>query len=71
MKFHSLKMREINKILSDLWKKTYKGGDIDTIRIECDEDIAQSGTRKTYKYRVRTSGRTVSLETFSSKRLPW
>lgn len=26
MQFHSMKMEEINKIIKELWMKTYKGG---------------------------------------------
>ena len=26
MRFHSIKMEEINKIIKELWMKTYKGG---------------------------------------------
>ena len=26
MRFHSMKMAEINKIIKDLWMKIYKGG---------------------------------------------
>jgi len=31
-------MKEINKTLSDFWKVTYKGEDIDTIMIKTDVD---------------------------------
>lgn len=31
MEFHSIKMREINDVLKDLWQATYRGKDIDTI----------------------------------------
>ena len=30
MRFHSMKMAEINKIIKDLWMKIYKGGGIYT-----------------------------------------
>src|SRR4051812_34485817 len=36
MKYHNEKMKEINKTLSDFWKMTYKGNDIDTIEIKSD-----------------------------------
>jgi DNA repair protein RAD50 len=50
MKYHSLKMEEINKIIKDLWINTYQGCDIDTIEIRSDcEDT--SGSRS-YNYRV-------------------
>jgi DNA repair protein RAD50 len=36
MKYHHEKMKEINRTLSDFWKMTYKGNDIDTIEIKSD-----------------------------------
>ena len=33
MKFHSQKMQDINKSIKELWNKTYKGSDIDSIEI--------------------------------------
>ncbi len=58
MRFHRQKMDEINQIIKELWIKTYKGGDIDTIRI-CSDDSTQSDSstviaRRTYNYRVRS-----------------
>lgn len=38
MQYHNEKMKEINKTLSDFWKVTYKGEDIDTIMIKTDVD---------------------------------
>jgi len=54
MKHHSLKMTEINKIVRELWRNTYRGTDIDYIEIRSDEDdaAARSSMRKTYNYRV-------------------
>ncbi|XP_074657716.1 DNA repair protein RAD50.L-like [Tubulanus polymorphus] len=53
MKYHNLKMDEINKIIRDLWRSTYKGNDIETIEIRSDGDESgQMKTRKTYSYRV-------------------
>lgn len=51
MKFHGIKMAEINKIIRDLWIKTYRGTDIDTIEIRSDPDKSESA-RKSYNYRV-------------------
>ena len=36
--FHSSKMAEINKIVDELWVKTYRGQDVDTIEIRSDSD---------------------------------
>ena len=38
MKYHSLKMDEINKIIREIWTSTYQGADIDTIEIRADHD---------------------------------
>ncbi len=55
MRFHTLKMEEINKILKHLWIKTYKGGDIDTIEIRSEDSSAEGAPvnkRRVYNYRV-------------------
>ncbi|USP79142.1 hypothetical protein yc1106_06416 [Curvularia clavata] len=49
MKYHTLKMEEINRILAELWRNAYQGSDVDTIRIASDGD--GKGNR-TYNYRV-------------------
>ncbi|KAM9994272.1 hypothetical protein ACTFIZ_005591 [Dictyostelium cf. discoideum] len=49
MKYHTLKMDEINRSIKEIWQTTYKGSDIDTIEIRSEE----SGTaNKTINYRV-------------------
>jgi DNA repair protein RAD50 len=50
MKYHALKMEEINKIIRELWMKTYKGSDIDAIEIRSDAEGAKGN--KSYNYRV-------------------
>lgn len=50
MKYHSLKMTEINKILKDSWMRTYKNSDIDYIAIRSDPINQTKG--KSYNYRV-------------------
>ncbi|XP_074147086.1 DNA repair protein RAD50 isoform X1 [Sminthopsis crassicaudata] len=54
MKFHSMKMEEINKIIRDLWRSTYRGQDIEYIEIrsDTDENISASDKRRNYNYRV-------------------
>lgn len=52
MKYHSVKMAEINKIIRDLWQRTYKGQDVDTLEIRSDVDSKEGG-RSSYNYRVR------------------
>ncbi|KFK31167.1 hypothetical protein AALP_AA6G077500 [Arabis alpina] len=49
MRFHTMKMEEINKIIRELWQQTYRGQDIDYIRIHSDSEGA--GTRS-YSYKV-------------------
>lgn len=51
MKYHSMKMEEINKILHELWSQTYKGSDIETIAIKSDVNVQAKGNRS-YNYRV-------------------
>lgn len=50
MRYHSLKMEEINRIIEELWKKTYQGTDIDTILIRSDNEAAKGN--RSYNYRV-------------------
>ncbi|KAJ9646443.1 DNA repair protein rad50 [Coniosporium apollinis] len=50
MKYHSLKMEEINRIIEELWKKTYQGTDVDTILIRSDNESAKGN--RSYNYRV-------------------
>ncbi|PAV16910.1 dna repair rad50 [Pyrrhoderma noxium] len=50
MKYHSLKMEEVNDTMKHLWSKTYQGSDIDGIKI-C-SDVEGGATRRTYNYRV-------------------
>lgn len=49
MKYHSVKMLEINRVLDELWKKTYKGTDVDTIMIKGE---SESKGARAYNYRV-------------------
>lgn len=51
MKFHSIKIEEINKIILDLWNLTYKGEDITGIQIVSGQESGSRATRS-YNYRV-------------------
>lgn len=51
MKYHSIKMTDINRILRALWSLTYKGTDIETIAIKSDVNVQAKGNRS-YNYRV-------------------
>lgn len=48
LSFHTTKMSDINKIIKELWQKTYRNQDIDYIQVKAD---AESGQRS-YNYRV-------------------
>ncbi|KAF2839280.1 hypothetical protein M501DRAFT_1024242 [Patellaria atrata CBS 101060] len=50
MRYHGLKMEEINRIIEELWKKTYQGTDVDTIIIRSDNENVKGN--KSYNYRV-------------------
>ncbi|KAL9098251.1 MAG: hypothetical protein Q9163_006058 [Psora crenata] len=50
MKYHSIKMEEINRIIGELWRKTYQGTDVDTILIRSDNEAAKGN--RSYNYRV-------------------
>ena len=52
MKFHSLKMQEINAIAGELWRSTYQGTDVDSIMIRSENDTANTTTKRSYNYRV-------------------
>lgn len=50
MRYHGLKMEEINSIVGELWQKTYRGTDVDTILIRSDNENAKGN--RSYNYRV-------------------
>ena len=50
MKYHSLKMGDINRIIEELWQRTYQGTDVDTIMIKSDTGDAKGN--RNYNYRV-------------------
>ncbi|KAI9836966.1 MAG: DNA repair protein rad50 [Thelocarpon superellum] len=50
MKYHGLKMEEINRIVEELWKRTYQGTDVDTILIRSDNESGKGN--RSYNYRV-------------------
>ncbi|CAB9512437.1 DNA repair protein RAD50 [Seminavis robusta] len=56
LRFHGIKIGEINKIVKELWLLTYKGEDITNIELESGQD---SRAAKSYNYRVvMTKGNT-------------
>ena len=55
MKYHALKMDEINDIIREIWQTTYQGADIDSVEIRADHEASGAtgavGARS-YNYRV-------------------
>ena len=51
MKYHTLKMEEVNDTMRHLWNKTYQGTDIDGIKIR--SDVEGGVSKRSYNYRVR------------------
>ncbi|KAL4429800.1 hypothetical protein ABPG77_010917 [Micractinium sp. CCAP 211/92] len=49
LSFHTSKMADINKIVKELWQKTYRNSDIDYIQIKAD---AEGAAGRSYNYRV-------------------
>lgn len=47
--YHTGKMSDINKIIKELWQKTYRGQDIDYIQVKAD---AEGTGARSYNYRV-------------------
>ncbi|ESW96209.1 hypothetical protein KL918_000158 [Ogataea parapolymorpha] len=53
MEFHQVKMKEINRIIDELWKKTYMGNDVDSIMVRADPiKSSTAATMRSYNYRV-------------------
>lgn len=50
MKYHSLKMEEINQIVDELWRNAYQGTDVDTVCIRSDNETGRGN--RSYNYRV-------------------
>ena len=50
VKFHQQKLQEINDIIKELWVKTYRGNDIETIEIR--SDVENTRGNRSYNYRV-------------------
>lgn len=53
MMYHHDKMKEINQTISDFWKLTYKGNDIETIEVKSDQEKERGNSRlRSYNYRI-------------------
>merc|ERR1712150_335380 len=64
MRYHGLKLEEINKIIKEYWVKTYKGNDIDTIEVQAEEEeeSGASKSRRNFNYRVAMVKGSVTLD---------
>jgi DNA repair protein RAD50 len=62
--YHMMKIREINKIIRELWQQVYRGDDIDRIEISSDQDVDTSGgtAKRSYNYRVVMTKGTIPLD---------
>mmetsp|Transcript_27257 Transcript_27257/g.40242 ORF Transcript_27257/g.40242 Transcript_27257/m.40242 type:complete len:1418 (-) Transcript_27257:229-4482(-) len=61
LRYHGLKIQEINKIIRELWTLTYKGQDITNIEIVSGQD-SSSRAAASYNYRVVMSKGGASLD---------
>ncbi|PVI03216.1 hypothetical protein DM02DRAFT_716990 [Periconia macrospinosa] len=50
MKYHAIKMEEINRIIDELWRNAYQGTDVDTVQIRSDTENVRANRQ--YNYRV-------------------
>ncbi|KAF8822184.1 RecF/RecN/SMC N terminal domain-containing protein [Cardiosporidium cionae] len=66
MKYHSMKMEEINQSIKDLWQTIYTGQDIDSIAVRSDADndvdFVSSYGQRSYNYRIVMIKNGVELE---------
>ncbi|CAM9113656.1 unnamed protein product [Pylaiella littoralis] len=52
LRFHTMKIADINKIIRELWAMTYSGEDIDMIEIVSGDDEDGGKAKRSYNYRV-------------------
>ncbi|XP_049873545.1 DNA repair protein RAD50 [Pectinophora gossypiella] len=52
MEFHREKMEHINLIIREMWRKIYRGNDIDYIEIKTEGSMSTESDRRKYDYRV-------------------
>ena len=61
LRYHGIKIEEINKIIKELWTLTYRGEDITNIRLTSDQERNSRATRS-YNYRVVMTKGTTELD---------
>lgn len=53
LRYHEQKMKDINKVIRQLWQETYSGSDIDYIKVKTEgDDKGIASSKRTYNYRV-------------------
>ncbi|KAF6215060.1 hypothetical protein GE061_009809 [Apolygus lucorum] len=53
MSYHQKKIKHINNVINELWRKVYSGNDIDAIKIVAEQEASASASkRRAFKYRV-------------------
>ncbi|XP_026327377.1 DNA repair protein RAD50 isoform X2 [Hyposmocoma kahamanoa] len=62
MEFHREKMEHINLIIREMWRKIYRGNDIDYIEIKTEGSISADSERRKYDYRVVQSKNGVEID---------
>ncbi|TKR57799.1 hypothetical protein L596_030451 [Steinernema carpocapsae] len=60
--YHQTKMEQINNILEDLWRRVYKGSDIQSIKIKSSPVDLTEDKRKSYDYCVMMTVDSVEVE---------
>ncbi|CBZ28415.1 RAD50 DNA repair-like protein [Leishmania mexicana MHOM/GT/2001/U1103] len=51
--YHQEKIAQINQIIAELWRQTYRGSDVDTVEIRSEtEGTTTTAARRSYNYRV-------------------
>ncbi|KAJ2156541.1 DNA repair protein rad50 [Coemansia sp. RSA 552] len=61
MRYHSLKMQDINKIIRELWINTYQGSDIDTIEIRSEVEGARNSRSHNYRVVMIKGGHAIDM----------
>ncbi|XP_045773017.1 DNA repair protein RAD50 [Maniola jurtina] len=62
MEFHKEKMENINLIIREMWRKIYRGNDIDYIEIKTEGSMTTESDRRKYDYRVVQSKNGVEID---------
>jgi DNA repair protein RAD50 len=62
LNFHSLRIKEVNKIIKEMWQLTYRGEDVENIEIVSGEEGASNKAMRSYNYRVVMRKGEVPLE---------